>query len=362
MKHSFLRWRWWAVVAAIATLLVGDVLYSADAVARSGGSFGGGFKSRSSSSSSSSRSFGSSSSSRSFGSSSSSSRSSSSSSSYRPSSYGGTRYVPVPVPVGGYGGSYGGSYGGYRPGYSSYGYASPTSGRGWVSTLVLLLVLAFIVFVIVLIVRRRRAASADGGAVQDSDPPVDLTLLQFGVQIQARNIQDKLEKLAERTNADDEGSLAFALRTLAQELIAQSEYVEYAAVQRLHALPLARAEDQFNLWAGNERAKFNREVIRGGRSGVQRQQKEWKTDGIRDEDGQLAVAEFFVISVVLASRTLALPNQLMDSAALAEVLEALAGVRTEQLVALEVVWSPAAMSDSMGRDDMTSRYPSLISL
>ncbi len=358
MKHSFLRWRWWAVVAAIATLLIGDVLWIADAEARSGGSFGGGFKSRSSSSSSSrssgsSRSFGSSSSSRSFGSSS----SSPSPSSYRPSSYGGTRYVPVPVPVGGYGGG----YGGYRPGYSSYGYASPSSGRGWVSTIVLILVLAFIVFVIVMIVKRRRN-SGSGDSSQAVDPPVDLGLLQFGVQIQARSIQDKLEKLAERTNADDEGSLAFALRTLAQELQAHAENVEYAALQRLHALPLVRAEDQFNLWASNERAKFNREVIRGGSSGVQRQQKEWKTDGIRDEDGQLAVAEFFVISVVIASRSLTLPNQLADGSALTEVLDALAAVRTEQLVALEVVWSPAAMSDSMSRDDMTSRYPSLISL
>jgi uncharacterized membrane protein len=258
-------------------------------------------------------------------------------------------------------GGYGGGYGGYRPGYSSYGYASPSSGRGWVSTIVLILVLAFIVFVIVMIVKRRRN-SGSGDSSQAVDPPVDLGLLQFGVQIQARSIQDKLEKLAERTNADDEGSLAFALRTLAQELQAHAENVEYAALQRLHALPLVRAEDQFNLWASNERAKFNREVIRGGSSGVQRQQKEWKTDGIRDEDGQLAVAEFFVISVVIASRSLTLPNQLADGSALTEVLDALAAVRTEQLVALEVVWSPAAMSDSMSRDDMTSRYPSLISL
>lgn len=264
--------------------------------------------------------------------------------------------MPVPVPIGG---GYGSSYG-YRPGYNSYGYASPSRGSNWVSIIVLLLVIGFVVFVVVAIVRRRRMGG--GGDSSAVDPPVDVTLLQFGVQMQARSIQDKLEKLAERTNADDEGSLAFAVRTLAMELTALSENVEYGSIQRLYQLPLPKAEDQFNLWASNERGKFNREVIRSGSQGVKRQQKEWQTDGLRDEDGQLAVAEFFVISVVLASRNTALPKDLRDHGQLAEVLDGLAGIRTEQLVALEVVWSPAAMSDSMSREDMESRYPNLVSL
>ena len=263
--------------------------------------------------------------------------------------------MPVPVPIGG---GYGGGYG-YRPGYSGYGYASPSRSGSWVSVVVLLLVVGFVVFVIVAIVRRRRINNGETGPTDD---PVDVTLLQFGVQMQARAIQDRLEKLAERTNADDEGSLAFALRTLAQEMTAQQENVEYGALQRLSRLSLPKAEDQFNLWASNERGKFNREVIRSGSHGVKRQQKEWKTDGLRDEDGQLAVAEFFVISVVLASRSVALPKELRDSAQLTEVLDGLAGIRTEELVALEVVWSPAATSDSMSREDMESRYPGLISL
>ena len=41
------------------------------------------------------------------------------------------------------------------------------------------------------------------------------------------------------------------------------------------------------------------------------------------------------------------------------LLEQLAAFATDNLVALEVVWSPAAQSDAMARDDMTSRYPGL---
>ncbi len=336
-------------LVSVITLLLAGLLAvgAAESWARSGGSFGGGFRSssRSSSSSSSSRSFGSSSS-RSFGSSSSSSSSGSFGSSSP--SYGGTRYVPVPVPVGGYSRPY---YGGYR----SYGSSGSFMGA-------LTAIIVFVVIIIIILVLRwlwLRGKRAVGDAVADRAERCDVTLVQFGVQMLARPIQDKLEKLADKIDASSEEGLAYALRVLGQELTAHQENVEYVAVQVQAKLGLAKAQDQFELWAQNERAKYNREVIRGQAGGARRQQKEWQTDGIRDEDGQLAVAEYFVISLVLASRNWTPPAYINDSAELATLLEQLSGFKTDNLVALEVVWSPAAQSDAMSRDDMTSRYPAL---
>lgn len=336
-------------LVSVVTLLLAGLLAvgAAESWARSGGSFGGGFRSssRSSSSSSSSRSFGSSSS-RSFGSSSSGSSSFGSSSG---SSYGGTRYVPVPVPVGGYSRPY---YGG---GYRSYG-----SSGSFVGALTAIIV--FVVIIIVILVLRRmwlRGKQAVGEAVAERADRCDVTLIQFGVQMLARPIQDKLEKLADKIDASSEEGLAYALRVLGQELTEHQENVEYVAVQVQAKLALAKAQDQFELWAQNERAKYNREVVRGQAGGTRRQQKEWKTDGIRDEDGQLAVAEYFVISLVLASRNWTPPAYINDGAELMALLEQLSAFKTDDLVALEVVWSPAAQSDAMSRDDMTSRYPTL---
>jgi uncharacterized membrane protein len=333
------------VAAAVALALPWD------AAARSGGSFGGGFRSSSRSSGfRSSGSFGS----RSFGSSSSRSFGSSSSRSTGSSSWGGsrssTRYVPVPVPVG--------SPYGYGPGVYSRPVSSSSVGFG-AAVVVLLLLIALIVAVLVLraVWRRVRAGVAEGA--EAATERCDVTLVQLGIQIQARHIQAKLEQLAERTQAQDEAALAFALRTLAGELKEAEAHVEYGAVQQQLQLGFVQAQDQFELWAGNERAKFNREIIRTDASGTRRQQKEWQTDGLRDEDGQLAVHEFFVLSLVLATRGVRLPTQLVDHTVLTGLLDALVAVRTEQLVALEVVWSPAAQSDAMGREDMTSRYPQL---
>lgn len=336
----------WVVAVAVALAAPLDVW------ARSGGSFGGGFRSSSRSSGfRSSGSFGSSSS-RSFGSSSSRSFGSSSSRSSGSSSWGGsrTRYVPVPVPVGA-------PYG--------YGYGRPVSGSavGAGAALVFILVLmALIIAVVVLRAIWRRRRGAEDGTSDQGEAACDVSLVQLGIQIQARHIQAKLEQLAERTTAHDEAALAFALRTLATELKEAAAHIEYGAVQQQMRLSFVRAQDQFELWAGNERAKYNREVIRSDASGTRRQQKEWKTDGLRDEDGQLAVHEFFVLSLVLATRGVRLPAQLIDVTTLDALLEQLVAVRTEQLVALEVVWSPAAQSDAMGRDDMTSRYPTLAPL
>ncbi len=353
-------------VSVVAMLLLGAVSV---AWARSGGSFGGGFRSSSRSSSSSFRSS-SSSSSRSFGSSSSRSwgSSSSSSSSYRPTptptpSYGGTRYVPVPVP----GSTY--YFGAPRP-YRSYTtwhhYGSGGSVIGAIVSLIIVgIIFVVIIAIIAAVVRARRRAAevgSDGGngyVPQPTNEKCDVWLMQFGVQMQARDVQDVLEALAARTDADNEDSLSYALRELAHNLQGKLEHIEYAAVRGTEKMPMAKAEDQFQLWSSNERAKFNREVIRGDSAGVRRQQKEWKTDGIRDEDGQMAVAEFFVVAVVLAVRGLKFARQVHGNAELTTLLEQLGAVTGQQLVALEVVWSPAARSDAMSREDMEGRYPEL---
>lgn len=340
------------IIIALAAMVLTTVSV---AWARSGGSFrGGGFRSSSSSSSSSSRSFGSSSSSRSFG-------SSSPSSSYRPTpSYGGTHFVPVPVS----GSTY--YFGAPRP-YRSYtSYHSYGSGGSLFGSIMALLVVGVIFFVIVWIIiavvraRRRSVENQGGGDVGwVGNEHCDVWLMQFGVQMQAREIQDTLEAMASKIDPDSEDSLSYALRTMAQHLQDKLEFIEYAAVRGTEKMPMAKAEDQFQLWSGNERAKFNREIVRADSGGVRHQQKEMKTDGIRDEDGQLAVAEFFVVSVVLAVRGMAFVRQIHNSSELVTNLEKMGTVTGGQLVALEVVWSPAARSDAMGREDMEGRYPEL---
>lgn len=307
------------------------VLASAgDALARSGGSMGGGFRSRSSSSFS-----------RSFS-------GSSPSTSFRPSpapSYSsGTRYVPIPVPIGG----------GYGYGYGrSYGYGSGSSSGGLIFFLILLAIVGVIVVVTVLR-SRKQAAQADKAS------RIDVLRIQLGVQAQARNIQERFEKMAESADTDSEAGLARLLREVALALRQQVEAIEYGAVTRVAALALPAAQQQFGQWSTDARSKYNREIVRADDMGLRKTQKEAATkDALHDEDGEFAIAEFFVVSLVLALRGVDIVASVNDARELEALLERLARITADELVAVEVVWSPASLSDSLAKDDMQLRYPEL---
>lgn len=253
---------------------------------------------------------------------------------------GGTRYVPVPVPIGP---RY--SYGPvYHTGYSS-------GGGGWI---VFLILVGIVVIVVVVAVRSKRKAQAQ----EDAENRISPARVQLGLQMQAWAVTERLESIARRAHTEDPDGLRMMLQ---QSVAAMRPYlanIEYAAADQKPALDPPDAERAFGQWTGEARLTYDREVVRADKFGVQGEQREVATDGIHDEDGQLAVAEFFVVSIVLATRGFTLPK-VRGSDDLMPLLTALAGVTASNLVALEIAWSPAAKSDAMSRDDMESTFPAL---
>ena len=154
--------------------------------------------------------------------------------------------------------------------------------------------------------------------------------------------------------------LAALLREVALALRRQVEAVEYGAVTRVAALALPAAQQQFGQWSADARSKYNREIVRADELGVRKEQKEVATkDALHDEDGEFAVSEFFVVTLVLGLRGVDLVASVNDARELEALLERLSRVTAEELVAVEVVWSPASLSDSLAKDDMQLRYPEL---
>lgn len=332
-------------------IFIGICVWVTPALARSGGRMGGGFSS--SRSSSSRPSFGGGSSSRSsFGS------SSSSSSSYHPSapspSYGGssTRYIPIPVPIGGGGYGYGsGSYGAGHPSYY-YGSSGRSSSAGIWVFLFFVVLIAGTIAVLIFINRRRQAAGAEL-------TKVDVFEIQFGIAAQARQIQGALEQLAETLNFNDQNALARLTREVALEIQRNIQNVEYGFLKQTPKLMYDKAEALFRSHSSDERAKYNREVITNDEGGVRKRQKEMTTDGLRDEDGDFAIHEYFVVTLLLAVRNFALTANLNDARGLEAVVAQLSQITGQQIVAAEVIWSPAALSDALGKEEMILQYPNL---
>jgi uncharacterized membrane protein len=258
--------------------------------------------------------------------------------------------VPVPIPIGG---------STYHYGNGGFGSTTTTTDSGDTNAGTSLFAFLFFVFwIVVIVIVVRKLKARQGGATTDTDS-ADVMMFQMGIHDTARDLQDTLEQLAAAASAGTETALAAALHAIADNLDARPEFIEYASARQSLQLSLPRAEDEFTYWANTERSKYNREVLRVDKSGKTQQQKEWKTDGIRDEDGQLAVHEFFVVTVVLACRGQIFPAAIQNHAELNAALAAMRRLKPDQLVALEVIWSPSARSDAMSRDDMTSRYPEL---
>ncbi len=192
----------------------------------------------------------------------------------------------------------------------------------------------------------------------DAEPKIETARVQIGLQTQAWSLVERLESIARGTNTNDSGSLHSMLVATIQALGKYRDNIEYAAAEQSKALPPVDAERQFGRWTGEARLSYDREVVRSDRFGVQVQQREVATDGIHDEDGQLAVAEFFVLTIVIATRGLTVAT-VRTHDDLKKVLDSLAYVPANDIMALEIVWSPAAKSDAMSREDMETTFPAL---
>lgn len=194
---------------------------------------------------------------------------------------------------------------------------------------------------------------------------VDITRLELGVQAQSRTqIQQHLDSLAESANLDtEEGLLAF-LREIILSLQRNKEAVDYGHVEVIRRLTHEGAEPKFQGWANEARGKYDREVIRRDTLGTRKTQRNVETENeLVDEDGDLAVAEYFVVTLLVAKDGgVTIPEKLQDTHELDAVLNELNKITAQQLMVVEVIWSPSAESDTMSRDDLSMTYPELFLL
>ncbi|HJL11594.1 MAG TPA: DUF1517 domain-containing protein [Polyangiaceae bacterium LLY-WYZ-15_(1-7)] len=331
-------------LVALGVLLAGLVVTPADAQ-RTGGSFGGsswGSSSRSTGSSS----WGSSSGSSSWGSSSGSSSWGSSSSSGSSSSWGSSSS--------GSSSSWGSSSSSGSSGSHSYGASSGGGGGGpldFVCPLVLLAVLGLFFFFA--LKSHARPMSVDLRSVPETR--IDVSVVMLAIDWRARRfVQDTLDELAQSGDTSSPmGLLRLLSRTVATLRESKLAWI-YAGAYNARPMAQAAAQQQFQAQAAELRARFRHELIRNadGSSKVQ------GTPELRarEEEGQGVVV---VSLMVAAKKNLADLQNPRDARALDGILASLPQMNPFQLVALEVIWSPAAEDDRMSTAELEVLYPEL---
>ncbi|MEA5503305.1 DUF1517 domain-containing protein [Halotia wernerae UHCC 0503] len=255
--------------------------------------------------------------------------------------------------------------GGYYPGGGGFGFPFLIPfwgiGGGFGGLFSILIFLAIANFLVQTF--RRVGSGGEGEVAYSSNPAVSVTRLQVGLLAQARGLQTELNKIAETADTNSPQGRAEVLQEASLALLRHPEYWVYAGGGTQQA-KLNSAESQFNRLSLAERSKFSEETL----SNVNNQLK-----AAREKDALPAASELdnptsliaegpgeYLIVTLLAATLGKFEIPTINSADdLRQALRQIGGMSSEQLLAIEVLWTPQAEGDTLTSDDVLAEYPDL---
>lgn len=270
------------------------------------------------------------------------------------------------------GSDWGSSGGGYTPVYTGGGGGG--GGMGCSGCCCILLVFGLIVVAIVIGARGKSGSGPNGpglggpglggpgfGAGPGSSMgsyhgpnAMYVTSLSLGIDWRARaQLQAHLKRLAETGDTRSPGGLAQLLSETVLALRRNELSWLYAAYKDEGGQAPQNAQPAFTRLAQDLRSRFQSEVVRGASGQLQQQDGPAVTAKANEGEGTVAV------SIVLATRRPMQGFQVQDATQIRAALADRGALQGAQLVALEVIWSPAAESDRMSTAELETVYPEM---
>lgn len=255
----------------------------------------------------------------------------------------------------GYSGGYGRGY--YPGGGFGFPFIMPFFGFGGMGGL-------FGIFVMIAIanflVRAFQNAGESGGAADtySANPTVSVARVQVGLLAQARSLQSDLNAIAKTADTGTSAGLTKLLQEATLALLRHPEYWAYADIESDQTRLLA-AEQAFNQLAIAERSKFTGETL----SNVNAQLTQAERKKAIGSSGDLATleapGEYIVATILVATRSkLNLPTASSEDN-VRKALNQLGAISSEQLMAVEVLWTPQVSGETLTADELVAEYPNL---
>lgn len=254
--------------------------------------------------------------------------------------------------------SYNRSPGYYPGGGFGFPFLLPFFGFGGVGSLFSILIFIAIANFVVSAFRR---VGEDGGSILGSsesqvNPSVSVNKLQIGVLAEARHLQPELDKIAQQASTGSAEGLTKLLQETSLALLRHPEYWVYGD-SNSEICRLTQAEAKFNQLALTERSKFQAETL----SNVKGELKSAianDTSSITKSDLD-APSEYILVTLLVAAQSkLPLPG-IQSAEDVRNALNLLGAVSSEQMLALEVLWTPQIAGDTLTTDDLLEAYPNL---
>lgn len=189
---------------------------------------------------------------------------------------------------------------------------------------------------------------------------VSIARLQVGLLANARTLQADLDRLAQTADTGSAEGLTQVLQETTLSLLRHPEFWVYGSGSSQQAR-LEAAETQFNRLALAERSKFNEETL----TNVNNQLRQAANKAALSEaGGSLAnlpenPGEYIVVTLLVAAQgKLQLP-EVRESQDLRRALGQIGAVPSEQLLAVEILWTPQAETDTLSAEELLTEYPDL---
>ncbi|WP_413173243.1 DUF1517 domain-containing protein [Anabaena azotica] len=252
--------------------------------------------------------------------------------------------------------------GGYYPGGGGFGFPFLIPfwgiGGGFGGVFTILIFLAIANF---LVQSFRRVSSGETEDVgYGSNPEVSVTRLQVGLLAQARELQTELNQIAEKADTNSPEGKAEILQEASLALLRHPEYWVYAGGGTQQA-KLNSAESQFNRLSLAERSKFSEETL----SNVNNQLKSVlakELPGDVDNPTRLiseGPGEYIIVTLLAATLGKFAIGKINSTDELRQALRQIGSLPGEQVLAIEVLWTPQAEGDTLTSDDLFAEYPDL---
>ncbi len=260
------------------------------------------------------------------------------------SNYGGGVYVPPPVyyPNAGYGSSYGGQV---------YG------GGSFLTGLLVLLLLGGggIAGILWLMSRMNRSLNPSSGS-EISNTIFTVTKIQVALVAQARQLQADLAEISMGVDTDTPEGLLQLLQESTLALLRYPEYWTHVSAQSQTAKSTSAAEQLVNSISIAERSKLSSETLVnvGGRT---------QRGTLKPVDTDEGPSAYIVVTFLVGTaHDKPLFEKIATEAELKTALEKLAGLPSDYLMTLELIWSPQDPNDSLTDDELLTEYSDLLQI
>ncbi|MFT7582324.1 MAG: putative membrane protein [Myxococcota bacterium] len=178
-------------------------------------------------------------------------------------------------------------------------------------------------------------------------------------------LRDHIERMVREGNlGTDVGLWRLAQRVL-ERVQTELDNVEYAGWQEHPSLEPMKGEAQFMTLTREARGHFDREIVRRDAKGLETAKRNSdKATDLLDEDGEFGIAELFIVTLIMASRgaPIGMPAAVGGHEDVASSVQALLAVGRDRQIGFEVIWTPAAESDILTKDELLGEYPYLAPL